>query len=249
MLISVSSLKNVWGVMPQGVLHIGAHEAEELDAYSSNGWIPITWVEAQLSKIEFLKKKLPVESNFLIHAAVWDRSGEELILKITNNTESTSLLELDTHATRHPEVVVESIEEVVTSTLDDLHLPTHVDYLSLDIQGSELKALSGFQEGIKSIRWIYTEVNKEALYKGCAIVEELDEFLKAKGFKRELTVWTKFGWGDALYVREGNLSANKRFIGKFWIQAFRSKSAYFGAKHQIKMKLLKLPSYISQKEL
>jgi hypothetical protein len=58
MLISVKSLNNVWGVKPIGVLHVGAHEAEELEAYTKNGWMPITWVEAQPSKIEYLKKKL-----------------------------------------------------------------------------------------------------------------------------------------------------------------------------------------------
>ena len=239
MLISVKSLRNVWGVKPKGVLHVGAHEAEELEAYTSNGWMPITWVEAQASKIEYLKKKLPKGSNYLIDAAVWDKSNVRLTLKITNNTESTSLLDLNTHSLRHPEVVVESTHEVVTSTLDDLKLPTPVDYLSLDIQGSELKALKGFQVGIKNINWIYTEINKEALYKGCAIVEVIDDFLVTKGFKRELTVWTKFGWGDALYVRTGNLSATRRFLGIFWIQASRFKSSYYGAKHKIKMRLLK----------
>jgi len=239
MLISVKSLKNIWGVNPVGVLHVGAHEAEELDAYTNNGWLPITWVEAQPSKIELLQKKLPKESHYLINAAVWDKSNERLTLKITNNTESTSLLELDTHTLRHPEVVVEKTHEVTTLTLDDLKLPTAINYLSLDIQGSELRALRGFQQGIENVIWIYTEVNKEALYKGCAIVDDLDDFLVSKGFKREITVWTKFGWGDALYVRRGSLSTGRKFLGIFWINAFRFKSTYYGAKHKIKMKLVK----------
>lgn len=238
MLISVNSLTRVWGVKPTGVLHVGAHEAEELAAYLANSWTPITWVEAQPSKIEFLKKKLPTESNYLINAAVWDKSNERLTLKITNNTESTSLLDLDTHSERHPEVVVESIHEVLTTTLDDLELPTEVDYLSLDIQGSELRALMGFEKGLQNIKWVYTEVNKEALYKGCAIVNDIDDFLEARGFKRELTVWTKFGWGDALYVRNGELSIGSKLVGKIWIRTAEIKSFYYGSKHQLKMRLL-----------
>lgn len=218
---------------------MGAHEAEELSAYMANSWRPITWVEAQPSKVEFLKKRLPTESNYLINAAVWDKSNERLTLKITNNTESTSLLDLDTHLERHPEVIVESIHEVLTTTLDDLELPTEVDYLSLDIQGSELRALMGFEKGLQNIKWVYTEVNKEALYKGCAIVKDVDDFLRTRGFKRELTVWTKFGWGDALYVRDGELSLGKKLIGKIWIQSAFVKSFYYGTKHQIKMFLLK----------
>ena len=240
MLISVRSLRDIWDVKPTGVLHVGAHEAEELEAYLKTKWIPITWIEAQPSKIEFLQKKLPKESNYLINAAIWGTSNERLTLKITNNTESTSLLDLDTHALRHPEVVVESTHEVATITLDDLNLPTEVDYLSLDIQGSELQALTGYQRGIKNIKWVYTEVNKEALYKGCAIVEEIDSFLAKEGFKRELTVWTKYGWGDALYVRKGELTKMRRFIGKFWIKIFYVRNAYYGFKHFIKMKLQEL---------
>ncbi len=239
MLISVGSLRKVWGVNPKGVLHVGAHEAEELDAYTRNGWLPIIWVEAQQSKIEFLENKLPKNGNFLIKAAIWDKSNEKLVLKITNNTESTSLLELDTHITRHPEVVVESTQEVITSTLDDLSLPTQVDYVSLDIQGSELRALKGYKNGITKINWIYTEVNREALYKNCAIVGEIDEYLEKLGFKREITVWTKFGWGDALYVRHGKLSTTRRCIGKLWVLISYVSSSYYGVKHIIKMKLNK----------
>lgn len=240
MLISVTSLRRVWGVNPDGVLHVGAHEGEELDSYTKNGWLPITWVEAQPTKIEFLLEKLPKESNFIIQAAVWDKSGEKLMLKITNNTESTSLLDLDTHSTRHPEVFVESTHEVTTSTLDNLRLPTKVNYLSLDIQGSELKALQGFEFGISDIDWIYTEVNKEALYKGCAIVDDLDTFLEKRGFKREITVWTKFGWGDALYIRGGKLPLWRRLLGKIWIWVSYFSSAYYGLKHSVKMRLIKL---------
>jgi FkbM family methyltransferase len=241
MLISVKSLRDVWGVKPTGVLHVGAHEAEELDAYLKNNWMPITWIEAQPTKVEFLLKKLPKESNYLVNAAIWGTSNEKLTLKITNNTESTSLLELETHTLRHPEVVVESTHEVTTTTLDDLTLPTEVDYLSLDIQGSELQALIGFQKGIKNIKWVYTEVNKEALYRGCAIVEEVDSYLAKEGFQRELTVWTKYGWGDALYVRKGELATMRRFFGKFWIRSFYLRNSYYGLKHFTKMKLLKFP--------
>ena len=242
MLISVNSLRNVWGVKPTGVLHVGAHEAEELDAYMKANWAPITWVEVQPSKLEILERKLPKVSNHLIEAAIWGTSGIELTLKITNNTESTSLLDLDTHTVRHPDVIVESIIEVTTTTLDDLSLPTEVEYLSLDIQGSELQALLGFKKGIKTVNWIYTEVNREELYKGCAIVEEIDSFLAKEGFEREVTVWTKYGWGDALYVRKGMLSMRRRVLGNFWIRYFYAKNFYFGLKHSLKMNLQKTPS-------
>lgn len=234
MLIPVIYLKRIWKVVPKGVLHVGAHEAEELEAYQRYGWTPIIWVEAQPNKIKLLQKKLVDSENYLIQAAIWDKSGEKLMLNITNNSESTSLFELKTHLSRHPEVAVDQRIEVVTSRLDDLALPIKVDYLSLDIQGGELRALMGFNSGLVSIKWIYTEVNREELYRGCALVGDIDAYLATYGFKREFTIWTKYGWGDALYVRAGVISTHTKLLAKVIIPILQIRSRYFNLKHSIK---------------
>jgi len=78
MLIPVAELVELWGVTPNSVLHVGAHEAEELNDYHKFNWLPVTWVEAQPDKIEILKRKLPEINHNLIQAVVWDKSGEEL---------------------------------------------------------------------------------------------------------------------------------------------------------------------------
>jgi hypothetical protein len=41
----------------------------------------------------------------------------------------------------------------------------------------------------------------EELYKGCALVEELDRYLAVYGLKRIRTHMTEFNWGDALYLK------------------------------------------------
>jgi hypothetical protein len=61
-------------------------------------------------------------------------------------------------------------------------------------------ALKGMPKTLKSIEYIYTEVNKEKLYKDCCLIEEIDTFLI--DFERKITDWTPFGWGDALYVKK-----------------------------------------------
>lgn len=77
------------------------------------------------------------------------------------------------------------------------------DFLNLDIQGVELEALQGIGVYFEKIKWIYTEVNKSEVYKNCALIDDIDAFLKMEGFKRVATRWVKKqGWGDALYVRE-----------------------------------------------
>jgi FkbM family methyltransferase len=197
--------------MPKNVLHIGAHNAEELDAYTRHNWNQVTWVEAQPDKIAYLKKKLPVHHK-LIEAAVWNESGISLELKVMTNTESTSLLNLGTHASEHPNVTVNYQIPVKTQVLNDLiPLNETPDLITLDIQGAELKALEGFGTRIRDVRWIYCEVNKDYLYEGCCLVSDLDTYLEKFGFKRIVTRWTYHGWGDALFVQK-NLIPSKNLI-------------------------------------
>ena len=45
------------------------------------------------------------------------------------------------------------------------------------------------------------EVNRDELYKGCVLVEELDTYLLQFRFKRVITGWAGDTWGDALYIK------------------------------------------------
>ena len=52
------------------------------------------------------------------------------------------------------------------------------------------------------IDYIYTEVNEEELYEGCALIDEIDEFLTLFNFERVKTHMTKEKWGDAFYIKK-----------------------------------------------
>ena len=73
--------------------------------------------------------------------------------------------------------------------------------MNLDIQGAELLALKGAGEILKHIDYIYTEVNVNELYEGCALLPELESFLKKRGFKIFAIEMTQHGWGDAFFVK------------------------------------------------
>lgn len=200
MLIAVQVLKKYWGVNPQSIVHVGAHNAEELETYALANWGPVTWIEAQPEKVKNLSKRIPT-THKLIEAAVWDRDGVDLSLNVMTNTESTSLLKLGTHATEHPTVTYSHVIPVKTQTLKTLLQNEKApDLLALDIQGVELRAIKGYGERISEIKWIYCEVNKAELYEGCCLISDLDDYLAGFGFKRAVTRWTIHNWGDALYV-------------------------------------------------
>lgn len=193
MLISLDHLRlNV-----RGVLHVGAHDCEELPLYRDKWGLTdnqILWIDANPDK------KVPY-----CHA-ISDRDGERRAFHISNNLQSSSLLEFGTHRAEHPEVEYTHSIEVETITLDtffDTYRldPKQYNFWNLDIQGAELLALKGGTRALQYADWVYLEVNIKELYKGCALLPEVDLFLEAAGFQRTHTALTEHGWGDALYAR------------------------------------------------
>jgi FkbM family methyltransferase len=204
-LISVRELQQFWGVNPRTIVHVGAHNAEELEAYAQAGWGPVIWIEVQPQKASDLAKRIPA-SHRIIQAAVWDIEGENLDLNIMTNTESTSLLSLGTHTKEYPTVALSHTIPVTTQTLKNLLANTPApDLLALDIQGVELRALKGYGDEVSKVKWIYCEVNRAELYQGCALISDLDDYLGRYGFIRTATRWTIHNWGDALFENKAEV--------------------------------------------
>jgi len=89
--------------------------------------------------------------------------------------------------------------------LKDIVCNYEIDYnfLNLDIQGVELKALKGMEEYLNKVDYIYTEVNSDYVYEKCAIIGEVDEYLLKFGLHRVETKWCgDCRWGDAFYIRK-----------------------------------------------
>lgn len=245
MLISVSELTTYWNVKPRGVIHVGAHEAEESSQYNAAHWGMVHWVEAQPDKVKLLREKFENSTDQVIDAAVWSVAGVPLELNIMTNSASTSLLNLGTHVDAHPDITFSHSIKVETQILQDL-IPTDsiADYLCLDIQGAELEAVKGFENRIRQMNWIYTEVNSEELYEGCCLVNELDDYLLNRGFTRMATRWTEFGWGDALYVN----ARVKNELSRVSIQKWQLKNIFYYLNRRARITLKKLISVLISKK-
>lgn len=204
MLIPIKDLVHIWKVKPDSVLHVGAHMAEEESEYRKHAWGPVTWIEAQPQLASELKEKLDPINNLVIEAAVWEKSGIEFDLKIASNSQSTSLLDFGTHSKTYPDITYVDNIKVKTVTLEEI-LPKniHLDFMNLDIQGAELQALKGIGPRLTRVRWIYSEINSEEVYKSCTTLPELEAFLQDRGFIRLCTKWDHCKtWGDALFGRK-----------------------------------------------
>lgn len=195
------------GVNPIGVLHVGAHKAEEANEYVAQGFTsknPIIWVEAQEDLVADLKERLNPTQHKIYKAVAWHKTGEELEFHITSKSASSSLFDLNEHQEMYPDITVENTIKVTTSRLDEVLEPlVEIDFVVLDIQGAELQAITGLGNLLSRVKWIYTEVSKRELYKGATQFKDLEMNLRGHGFKRVFTAWDrKAGWGDALYVRQ-----------------------------------------------
>lgn len=207
MLINLDMICNKYGFRPKGVVHCGAHMCEEKTDYDRLGIANIIWIEGNPELFEKIKQLSSVRGDVLLNELLWENSDEELQFNITNNGQSSSILELGKHLQYHPEVHNIKTIKKKTKTLDDIFIInkldiTKYDFINLDLQGVELHTLKGFKNNLDNIKYIYTEVNTGEVYKKCSKMDELDSFLKQYGFERVETNMTRAEWGDAFYIKK-----------------------------------------------
>jgi len=187
-----------------GIIQIGAHhgnEYETLKKLSEN----ILMFEPQKKVYEKLFNKLGSFSNVIIeNKALGSSSGTmNMYTEQANEGQSSSLLSPQLHCVQYPGIKFTGTEEVEVITLNEYFSNKIFNYnlITLDVQGYELEVLKGSTNILLNVDYILCEVNRAELYKNCPMVEEIDTFLASYGFKREVTSWDGYTWGDALYVK------------------------------------------------
>jgi len=206
MLIDLHYLVKKYNIIFKGILHVGAHECEEIIYYDK--YLPrnkVLWIEALSEKVELCKKKYP---GINIENAIVSDVIENVNFKVSNNFQSSSILDFGLHLHHHPHIHYIREYKSQTTLLKNILPKYEINYnfLNFDIQGAELKALKGMEEYLYNVDYIYTEVNSDYVYKDCALITEIDEYLLKFGLYRVETKWCEnFNWGDAFYIRKYNI--------------------------------------------
>lgn len=195
---------------PRGVFHVGAHECEEKEAYASHGISEknMVWVDGN----EEIVKRMRERGVQNIYHALVDETERNVTFYITNNGQSSSILEMGTHAKMYPHIQVVEQRPARTTTIQALQEKESIDFTNLnfwnfDIQGVELQALKGAGDLLKYADALYLEINTDEVYKNCSKLTEVDEYLMKRGFLRvAISIYKNGrpegdGWGDALYMR------------------------------------------------
>lgn len=190
----------------RGVLHIGAHECEEMPFYLGLGLRPedVYWIDALENKVaEARERGIPN----VFQACISD-ADSTATFRVASNVQSSSILPFGTHAESYPWIYEQSALQLPTQTLRSWASKERVpieslNFWNLDIQGAELMALRGAGELLRGVDAVYVEVNKEPVYQGCPMAAEIEEYLADFGLVRVCEKMTPQGWGDALFVRAG----------------------------------------------
>jgi hypothetical protein len=202
MLLDLKTLQKKYNLNIKGVLHIGAHYGEENSLYNELGIKNRIYFEAVPSTFDILVKNINGEGT-CINTALGNIIGEiEMNIETANNGQSSSILEADIHLKQYPHITFNEKIKVPITKLDTFNYDTKdYNFINIDVQGYELEVFKGALKTLKHIDYIIAEVNRVDVYKGCAKVDELDEFLKTFGFIRVETTWDGITWGDALYIK------------------------------------------------
>lgn len=190
---------------PNGVIHAGAHLGEEAEAYQRARIRRVLWIEANVELIPSLAAHVAPYGHEVAHALLAAEPHDALDFNVSNNGQSSSVLALGTHADVYPDITFVDTQTMPARTLDNVCAGRGAigyEFLNMDLQGYEMECLRGAEQVVEKLKWVYSEVNVDELYVGCALIDEMDDWLGGRGFRRTRTEMAgDAGWGDAIWVR------------------------------------------------
>jgi len=203
MLIDFKKAVAKHGMHITGVIHVGAHYGQEYLAYKFMGIDKVLFIEPCSDAFAVLKSTFEgyPDVQLFQSACGSEFAISQMNVEQANRGMSNSLLKPAKHLEQYPSIQFTDTEEVEVRRLDEImgQLEFAGNLLVMDVQGFELEVLKGAPETLKHIDYIYTEVNRDEVYEGCAKVWELDTFLT--DFTRVETSWGGGTWGDAIYIK------------------------------------------------
>jgi FkbM family methyltransferase len=196
----------------KGVLHIGAHFAEEAEEYS-NALKPVLWIEADPKIFQTLNSRV---SKFHRQQAKCALLGDANVSQVkfyraSNEGASSSIFNLaQNHGFSNLKVEQELTLPMVRldSILSTSDIET-LDYWVIDVQGAELNVLRGAGGLINLANFILVEASNREIYNGGVKFSDLNNFLVENSFVRLWDLGFK-EHSNLIYVRRfSNYTSNR----------------------------------------
>ena len=214
MIFDLNAIEHHTGAKITGAIHVGAFVGEELSQYRSLGLTNTILFEPQKKLFDIVNSKCIIKEK-VFNVALG--SEEDVVGMFISDREggvsngagaSSSILAPKKHLTEHPEVTFPSKESINVKRFDkfieenEINTSEH-NFLNIDVQGYELEVLKGMGDELNKIQLIVAEVNRDEMYEGCPMIEEIDSYLQGFGFQRLAVEWQSESWGDAVYFKIG----------------------------------------------
>lgn len=196
-----------------GVCHVGAYDGKEIDKYVKEGINLAVWVEPNYFVFNRLIERTSKYNikNVWLPLLLSDINDELVDFYLTNNEESSSFMVLgNKHRLMYPSITIVGKIKIITKRFD-IYMLNQQDFswsdistLVVDCQGADLKVLKGFGDLLNSpsLKTIQAEVNFGNMYINNPTEEEINEFLKNYGFRKDRWFIVDNGsWGDTTWVR------------------------------------------------
>ena len=172
-----------------GVIHVGANTGQERELYAQYG-LSVVWIEPIPEIFEKLQLNLiGIPKQVALKGLVTDHDDMEYHFHLANNNgASSSILDMNLHQDIWPEVGYEKTINLysrkLSSLLNDNNISiSEYNMLVIDTQGSELLVLKGAESILQNFIYIQTEVPDFEAYKGCCQLDDLQTFLRDRGYK------------------------------------------------------------------
>ena len=151
MLIPFNTIYEKYNLKIKGILHLGAHLLEEKSDYDSKNISKVVWIEGNPKIVQQAKEKADGKVHIVYNYLISDTDDEEVEFNIANNGQSSSILKLGKHSIYHPDVIYTNSIKAKTKTLKTIIEDNSLDindynFLNIDLQGVELKALRGLNK-------------------------------------------------------------------------------------------------------
>jgi FkbM family methyltransferase len=216
---SLARVVHRFDVPRHGCLHVGANFGQEADVYDELGFRHVVWVEGFMPYFQQLQGVIRGRANHrAVNLMVSDVAGETVTFRVASNTgSSTALSPTDTWQSTFRDLSLGESHTVVCDRLDNkLHadldgeVRSSLQFLVLDVEGSELKALRSMGRLLDTVQYAFIEVSLRRLFRGGPLFRDIDRFMLQHSFER-VYIRTSAASGDALYRRVPRVSGARRF--------------------------------------
>lgn len=183
----------------RGVIHCGSHSCPEIGCYQSLFGRNVIWIEANPESYRKWVKPCSdywMQQSYNCAVSNIDTVGDIFVDQspdtgsILNNTGQKSY--------RIPFYKLDSLIKLHNIDMRNFN------FLNMDIEGAELKALEGMKDNLRHIDYLFCEAAYTPRQPGAPTFDEQNKYIEERGFElvKKSASFDSLGWGDCFYRRK-----------------------------------------------